>query len=160
MDPSPRKADITKLSSRYPSESKFQMYRNLSLGGSASCVLMVLTIFETQLRSDAVDIAIGAATIGASLWFGLSGIFEFYIILGRRSFPHYRLESTQALIGAVFVFAGIALVVAFGAVLYQMNSDLVWYLAGSAIFSIAVVAYFAHSLGRWWAERPTLSAED
>jgi len=155
----PQKRDLSQLSLRYLSESKFLMLRNLCLGGSATCLLVILTIAQGQLHSGPIDLSVGTAAVGTPIWFCLAGALESYILIGPRSYTHYRNKGFL-FFGLMFLIAGLASLVSIGSLIFHLNPDCVWLFFSSVALSGIAVAAFSHGIEKYVTEHSLSSKDD
>jgi hypothetical protein len=122
MKPSSSKFErLNRLTDRYPSQAKFQMYRNLCFGAAGSSLLILLVIFQTGIESTALCVSQIGGAAALPTWFGLAGVFEYYILIGPRSYPYYRRVVAETYLPALFLLGGAGLLAAIGGILYQLQ---------------------------------------
>ena len=113
---------LNRLTNRYPSQAKLQMYRNLCFGAAGTSLLILLVIFQAAKESTAMDVAEIGAAIALPFWFSLGGLFEYYILIGPRSYSHYRKAFMEIYAPLVYLIGGVGLLSAVGGVLYQLQA--------------------------------------
>lgn len=148
METKEKQSPFAHIAQQTVTEAKLTMFRNFCVGGSATCLLIILTIAQGQLRSDAIDISERAASVGMPLWFAMSGIVELYITEGERSYAHYQSEKMQKYFGLILTAAGIALLVSLGSLLYHLNPTNLWFFGPAAFVAAIIAGSFAEIAGR------------
>lgn len=137
---------LTRLINRYPSQAKLQMYRNLCFGGAGTATLILLVIFQSGRESTALTIAEVGAASAIPLWLGVGGLYEYYILIGPRSYVHYRQKFVELFGPIFFLFGGLGLLAAIGGVLYELQQVALYAFLGGIGLSIIVAVALHHSL--------------
>ena len=141
---------LSERMSRYPSESKFQMFRNLSFGAAGSCLLMLSIIFPRGATELPLQISLYASAAGIPIWLTVGGLYESYIALGPKSYSHFRGTFAQPLFGLLYLLGGLALVSSLGGVLYFLSDTSAYILGGGIVFSILITVIFHVQLANWF----------
>lgn len=132
------------------SESKFLLYRNFSFGSAAACLVVLSQIIQVGANEQSLEISVIAAAIGMPLWVAIGIIYEFYISLGKRSYPHFRSELVQKLLAVVIFLAGVALLTSIGGVIWYLSKYGVIAFVASMVISCFVAFGFMFAVARWW----------
>lgn len=126
------------------------LMRNLSYGSAAAALVILLGLIQIGAR----NIFIQASTISISaslpLWLLLGGIYEFYIFLGKESYPHFRKKSTLNFLGAILFFAGLGMVVSIGSIFWFILPEAMYIFGAASLISLVLGGLFHTFLQRWW----------
>jgi len=121
------------------SESKLQMYRNLSYGAAGFLLIIIIMLVQVWEDSLALNVVLYSASIGLPIWFTSGTMYEFYILLGERSFAHYKSDGVQSVISLLFMIGGISIFISVSAILFYLN-----YIAGIVMLLITALMYFVY----------------
>lgn len=138
-------ARLTRLMNRYPSQSKLQMYRNLCFGAAGTSLLIVLVNFQTGEESLALSISQFGAATSLPIWTSLAGLFEYYVLIGPRSYPYYRKIVVKTYAPALFALGGVSVLASIGGILYQLQDFVLYAFIVSIVVSVVVA--FQHHVG-------------
>lgn len=150
------KSNLDKLGERglrNLSVEKFQLYRNMCFGAAAACLAIFLQMLDIkspdiwQLRS------LWACAFSMPLWFGAGGMYEFYIMLGPKSYAHYRSKFTTRVFAILIVVAGACLVASIICLLYAYLPLAAYLFVASICVSLAVSLVFIRHLANWFFAR-------
>jgi hypothetical protein len=133
-----------------PSEGKLLLSRNLSFGGAAACLVILSQIIQVGAKDEALEISVVGAAVGIPLWIAVGSIHEFFIALGKRSYPFLRKKGLQNAVGGVMFFAGCALFTAVGGAVWYLSQVAFWAFLATIFSSLAMIACFQWAIARWW----------
>lgn len=136
--------------SRYPSESRLTLVRNLSYGASAACLVLLAEILEVGLKSEALEIALVGSVVGIPLWIAVGGLYEMFLNLGKQSYPYLRTKAYQNTAGLLMLTAGFALVTAVGAAIWHLSFLAFVGFCCASVLAIVSQFVFAHLFANWW----------
>ena len=135
---------------RYASLERLMLMRNLSYGGAAASLVILLGLIQIGAK----NIFIQASTISISaslpLWLLLGGIYEFYIFLGKESYSHFRKKSTLNFLGAILFFAGLGMITSIGCILWFLMPEATYIFGAASLISLILAGLFHSLLQRWW----------
>lgn len=97
-----------------------------------------------------LEIAATAAGLAIPPWIALGTLYEFYIILGAKSYPHLRGTFSKKLISLIAIVGGFSMLVMVGAVLYFLALNALVYFAISVLLSLMALVIFQSHLAKWW----------
>lgn len=144
---------------RYPSAERLTLYRNLGFGASAICFAILLAATQVAEKTPALYVSLYAACLGVPAWFVYGGLYDYYILLGKRSYAHFQSSSTQKLFTSVLYFAGTCLLVAVTALCqFLLPYGAVVFICVVTLASL-VGAWFHYRLAYWWKDAGTPSSE-
>jgi hypothetical protein len=147
----PSKLDrLAQRMQRYPSEGRLVLMRNLALGSAAACLAVLIQILQVGMKDDALTVSVLATAVGMPFGLAWAFLFEYYIFLGPRSYPHFRSIIRSQLIGVLGAVSGIALLVAVGGVLWHLLPKAAFVFAGVAAMVIVVLLGFHVNIACWW----------
>lgn len=133
-----------------PSESRLTLARNVAFGSAAACLVVLTAIIQVGASNLALRIAVMGAAVGMPIWVALGFIYELYISLGKRSYPHIRREGVKQFLGFLQFAGGIALVSVIGAVLWHLAEDAAYVFAAVAVVILVLFYGFAGFMAYWW----------
>ncbi len=133
---------------RYPSESKFLMYRNLSYGAAGIHLLIIILLAQIWSESQALRVSLYSSALGMPIWLGLGGIYESYILLGRKSYSHFNSELGQSFYSFCYTIAGISLIISLCSIIYFLDHNALWYFGLGAAIMLFIVGSFHNSLAK------------
>src|SRR5882724_4807216 len=105
---STRRSNIDKLHlrlRRYPSHERLVLLRNLGYGGAAICLAVLVGLTQVGAKDSALKITVICASVALPAWLMLGAIFEYYIFLGKESYPHLRTNSVNRFL-QLWMFVG------------------------------------------------------
>ncbi|WNF48555.1 hypothetical protein RHP75_09145 [Pseudomonas sp. SG20056] len=137
---------------RYPSESKLQMYRTLSYSGAGISLILIALLAQIWKPSKALNLTLYCSAIALPFWILLGTIYEYYILLGKQSYAHYRSTNAQIFIFLGYLGGGIPLLVALGSLLYFINSRSLTFFALALVATLAIAFAFTSSLTNFLKE--------
>jgi cobalamin synthase len=141
-----KKKELTDYINQQPSESKFQMYRNLSYGAAGIQLIIIVLLVQVWKDSAVLSVTLYSAVAGIPLWVGLGGIYEYYILLGEQSYAHFQSKFAQTMIGFTFLLAGISILTSVGTIIYYLDNKAIFALAASVVAIIIIASLFHNSL--------------
>ncbi len=124
--------------------------RNLGYGGAAACLVVLVGLAQVGAKDPALRISVFSASVALPIWLLLGGIYEFYIFLGKQSYPHLRTKFSVNLIGLITLMAGLGSVGATGGVIWFLIPEAAWVFGAVALVATLVGAMFNLVLARWW----------
>lgn len=148
---------LFEVSERYPSQEKFILYRNLYLGASAACLVLIAQLLDTGVSSFALKLSLSCASGAMPVWLLLAAIFEYYVILGPKSYAHKRIMVKNGLIGLLLLLGGLALGTAVGGVLYHLHKFSLYVFIAAVSVAFVISLLFHWHLAEWYFDR---SSED
>ncbi len=137
---------LNRLSSRYPSQSKLQMYRNLCFSAAGVCLVVILVVFQSGEDTLPLTISIYSASISIPLWLAYGSLYEFYILIGPRSYSHFRNRFNGNWDAVPVLVAGTGLIATVGGVLYQIRPLALYLFLGAGAVGMALIYLFSFSL--------------
>jgi len=135
---------------RYPSEGRLVLMRNLAFGGAAACLAILIQILQVGVKDNALTVSVLATAVGIPFWLGLGAMYECYIFLGPRSYPHLRRNAGSQFIGGLGAVSSIALLVAVGGVLWHLLLEAAFVFIGVAATVLLLLLAFFVILSHWW----------
>ena len=84
------------------------------------------------------------------LWIAVGSIFEYFLNLGKRSYPFLQKQSFRLCVGLLMAVAGLGLLLEAGAAVWYLSETAAWIFAGSILIALLFVALFQTALARWW----------
>jgi len=141
---------LTQRLQRYPSEGRLILGRNLALGAAAACLVILVQILQVGAKDEALTLSVVAIAVGIPLWFLIAVLYEYYIYLGARSYPHLRGRFAPHLVGVVGGVAGLALFAAVGGVIWHLVPDALFAFLGASAAALVLYYVFHATLARWW----------
>ena len=126
------------------------LLRNLGYGGAAASLVILVQLVQVGAKDFSLQLTVLALSVALPLWLSLGATYEFYIFLGKQSYPHLRTKFAKSFFGLIMFVAGIALVVAIGGIFWYLLPDAVWVYAVTSVLCVALVAVFNVLLARWW----------
>ena len=139
-------AKLTELINRYPSEFKFHMYRNFSFGAGGMQLLILMLLAQIGSESKALTICLYSSVLGMPMWVALGWVFEYYILVGKKSYPHYKSTSGQAIFGIAYLIAGLSMLVSICSIMYQLDSTALWLFGVGVFVALTISINFHKSL--------------
>ena len=131
------------LALRYPSESKFHMYRNVSYGAAGILLLLIVLLAQISEGAKSLTICLYSSALGLPIWVCQGALYEYYILLGKRSYSHYRSSLGRAILGITFSLAGMSTLVSICSLLYYLDKTSLWIFFAS-LFTTVIVFYVFH----------------
>jgi hypothetical protein len=131
---------------RHQSESKLQMYRNLAYGGAGVSLLLIALLAQIWEKTTALEICLYSSVASLPFWIFIGTIYEYYILLGKHSYAHYRTLKSQIIITLSCAAAGLLLLTAIGALLYSIKPASIIFLAISSLLVLVLSFTFTSSL--------------
>lgn len=141
---------LTALLRRYPSAERLVLLRNFAFGGAAACAAAILAVTQVGATKLELQIAVVSAAFGIPAWICLGGLYEYYIYLGPRSYAHLRQQSTTSFFSVMMITAGLALVGAFGGVIWYLSKTAFGVFVIASVIGTLVFSGFHVFLARWW----------
>jgi hypothetical protein len=135
---------------QHPSESRILVTRNLSYGAAAAALIVMIEIIQIGAKDPALELAVQAACLSMPIWIAVGVIYEFFIFLGKASYPFLRKEAFQRSMGFFLLVAGVSLLIEIGSVAYYLSERSLWLFIGSIVGSLALVLAVWEVLARWW----------
>lgn len=135
---------------RYASHDRLLLLRNLGYGGAAVCLVVLVGLIQIGAKDIALKVSVYSASVALPFWLLIGAIYEYYIFLGKQSYPHLRTKFVSSLVNFCFLIAGFGMIGA--------TSGIVWFLLPEAAYAFGVSTLIAFSLGvifqaqlaRWW----------
>ena len=144
--PMQRKDLISTKILRYPSESKLHMYRTLSYSAAGISLILIALLAQIWKPSKALNLSLYCAAIALPFWILLGTIYEYYILLGKQSYGHYRSTNAQIFIFLGYLGGGVPLLIALGSLLYSVNSRSLTFFVLALVATLVIALAFTSSL--------------
>lgn len=151
---------LLERASRYPSESRLSLVRNLSYGAAAVCMVILVETLEVGVKSDALEVALIGAAVGIPLWIAVGTMYELYLNLGKQSYPHIRTMPAQVIIAFVMLPACFAILSCVGAVLWHLSMFAFVAFSAVVIVAFAATLIFAYQMANWWFSKDGPNADN
>ena len=135
---------------RYPSLEKLQLYRNMYFGAGATCLVLIVQLASTGVSTLWLKWSLLTGAISMPLWLGLGGLFEYYIMLGPKSYPHKRSGFANRLIGSLMLFAGLSLVASIALFLYHAIPFAAYSFLAAIVMVFVISVVFHWHLASWY----------
>lgn len=135
---------------RYASLERLMLMRNLSYGDAAASLVILLGLIQIGAKNIFLQASTASISASLPLWLLLGGIYEFYIFLGKESYPHYRKKSTLNFLGVILLFAGLGMVVSIGFILWFLLPEATYIFGAASLISLVLGGLFHFLLQRWW----------
>lgn len=135
---------------RYASIERLMLMRNLGYGGAATCLVVLVGLAQVGAKELPLKVSVLSASIALPMWLLVGGIYEFYIFLGKRSYPHLRSPFAARFVLAVATIAGVGSVGATGGVIYFLMPIAAWAFAAAGVAAIILGGVHQVFLARWW----------
>ena len=139
---------------RYPSAERLALYRNLGLGAAAVCFAILLAATQVAEKTPAIYVSLYASILGIPAWFVYGGVYDYYILLGKRSYAHFRSDGTQRLLTSVIFVAGSSLLVSIAALCQYLLPFGAAVFLGGAVVATFVGFRFHYQFAHWWRDVP------
>lgn len=124
--------------------------RNLGYSGSAVCLVILVGLTQIGAKDIALKISVYSASIALPIWLLIGAIYEYYIFLGKQSYPHLRTKFFSGLVGIAFTVAGLGMVGATGGIIWFLIPEAAYAFAASSLVAFFLGAFFQVHLARWW----------
>jgi hypothetical protein len=135
------------------STEQLGLSRAIPYGAAATSLAILCAMSQVATRGSNAQIAIFGAAVALPLWLVAATIYEFYLYLGPRSYPHYRSQAVQGTTKALSFTAGAFLVASVGGLVHVLLPwALVAYIA-ACVASFWFLHRFNVSLAAWWSEQ-------
>ncbi|MBP8135456.1 MAG: hypothetical protein KAY10_04025 [Rhodoferax sp.] len=127
--------------------AQFEANRNAALGIAGVCVAIVLTIVQTQVKTDDATAAMMLSGVAIPLSLLSASMYEYFVFLGEKSFGFYRSVKIpfRFLNGA----AQALLVVSFCAAVRTISSAAASALLVSGVIALVAFGAFHTALSNW-----------
>lgn len=135
---------------RFTSLERIHMMWNLSLGGAAASLAILLALTQVQSRQVAYSVCTFTAATSMPLWFLTAALYEGYIFLGRKSFSHMKTKSAVFVFGPLSLIAGVTLVACISSLLWILEPAAAAAFIVTTVFSGVVMNRFTANLADWW----------
>ncbi len=135
---------------QYPSESRLLLLRNLSFGSAAACLVVISQIIQVGAKDSALAASVTAGCVAMPLWIAVGAVFEYFLNLGKRSYPFLQKQSFRVCIALLMLVAGLGLLLEAGAAIWYLSVTAAWIFAGSVVVAVLSVALFQAVLANWW----------
>lgn len=151
MSTQPSKSDLLGARvRRYPSHDRLLLIRNLSYGAAAACLAVLAGLTQVGAKSIALQVSVYSASIALPIWLLIGAVYEYYIFLGKQSYPHLRTRFFMILVALTSAIASLGMV--------GMIVGIIWFLIPEAAYAFGLSALVAFVLGsafqvhlaRWW----------
>lgn len=151
MPTQPSKSDrLSERIRRYASHDRLILMRNLGYGGSAACLVILVGLTQVGAKDPALRVSVYSASIALPVWLLIGAIYEYYIFLGKQSYPHLRTKFFAALVGLSFSVAGLGMVGATGGIIWFLVPEAAYAFGVSALVAFLLGSIFQVQLARWW----------
>jgi type IV secretory pathway TrbD component len=130
---------------------QFQIMRNLCLGGAAACLVVLGGLLQVSVKTGwEFNLSVWAAALSLPIWFTSSSIFETYVLIGPRSFPHFHFVKMRWTIIILMCLAGFLLWMAVGCVVAMLNFYAALGYAASTVIMVLVLRKVDKMRAEWW----------
>jgi hypothetical protein len=141
---------LVEQTERYLSLEKLQLYRNMYFGAGAACFVLVSQLATTGSLTVWLKWSLLSAAVSMPIWLGLGSLFEYYIMLGPKSYAHKRTGFANALLSSLMLLGGLSLVASISLLLYHSLPIAAYsFLATIAAILIASALFHGH-LASWY----------
>ena len=124
--------------------------RNSSFGSAAFCLVILLGLAQIEARNEiGLQLSMCSVALALPLWLLLGIIYEHYLALGERSYPHIDTPAIRNLTRWVGVFAGTGFVFAAGGLIYFLNLWAFWLFLATTVLGVLCWILFQRHLARW-----------
>jgi len=135
---------------RYASLERLMLMRNLSYGGAAASLVILLGLIQIGTKNTFIQVSTISISGSLPLWLLLGAIYEFYIFLGKESYPHFRKKSTLNFLGVILLLAGSGMVTSIGCILWFLLPEATYIFGTASLISLVLGGLFHTFLQRWW----------
>lgn len=135
---------------RYSSIERLMLMRNLGYGGAAACLVILLGLTQVGTKELCLKISVISVSLALPLWLLLGSIYEYYIFLGKESYPHLRTRLSLGFVGTTASIAGLGIVLGTGGVIYFLMPLAAYIFAGVGFMAVIFGVVFHMFLMRWW----------
>lgn len=126
------------------------LMRNLSYGGAAASLVILLGLIQIGTKNNFIQVSTISISGSLPLWLLLGAIYEFYIFLGKESYPHFRKKSTLNFLGVILLLAGSGMVTSIGCILWFLLPEATYIFGAASLISLVLGGLFHTFLQRWW----------
>ena len=137
------------------SAERLALYRNLGFGAAAVCLAILLAATQVADKTSSIHLSMYAAIVGMPAWYVYGGLFDYYMLLGKRSYVHFHSDGTQRLLTSVFTVAATSLFVAVAALCQFLLPHGAAVFVGSSIVAAIVSFKFHMQFAHWWRNAPS-----
>lgn len=124
--------------------------RNLGYGGAAACLVILFGLTQVSMKELCIKVSLISVSIALPLWLLLGIIYEYYIFLGKESYPHLRTKLTRRFVLTTASIAGVGIVLGIGGVIYFLMPEAAYIFVGVGFIAVVLGWVFQTLLMRWW----------
>ena len=135
---------------RYTSESRLLLTRNICFGSAAAGLVVISQIIQVGAKDRALEVAVVAGCVSMPLWIAAGTIFEYFLNLGKQSYPFLQSTRFQIFIGSLMVPAALGLLLETWAAVWYLSEIAAWAFGGSVVLASLIVVSFRAALASWW----------
>lgn len=147
----PSKSDrLVERMKRYVSHDRLLITRNLSYGAAAACLVILVGLAQISIHTTALEISVYSASIALPIWLLIGGVYEYYIFLGKQSYPHMRTKLFTRFVGVNFSVAGLGTLGATGGIVWQELPKAIYAFGASALIALILIMAFQNHMAHWW----------
>lgn len=144
---------LNKHVQRYASSEELLLMRNLSYAASATCFVILMGLIQVGTKELPIQVSAIAASIGLPSWLLIGSIFENYVFVGRKSFPHFRTRFARHFLGAFLLIAGFSIFSAVGGIVYYLSIEACLIFVIMSVTCFFLMSVYQSHLGEWWASK-------
>jgi len=139
------------ISRKPPTVALLTLYRNMGFGAGALCLVLLLGIGQMKSESTAaLTVSAFSASFALPLWVLLGITYEFYKVLGERSYEHLGTSFFRTFVLLIAMFGGLGLAGATGGIIYHLEPGAIWSFGASLLIASFGQVWFHSRLARWW----------
>lgn len=131
-------------------EPLVSLYRNMGFGSAALCLVLLVGIAQIEATSIALNISVFGAALALPLWILFGVIYEYYLVLGKRSYGHLNSILTRVLVLSSGVCGCVGLSVSTMGVIYYLSEDAFWVFLWVGCAGLLSFLVFHIHIAYWW----------
>jgi hypothetical protein len=126
------------------------LMRNVGYGGSAACLVILLALIPAGPREAGLMVSLLSTSISLPFWLLIGIVYEYYIFLGERSYPHLRTGLFVGVVGFSMAMAGLGMIAAVSGILWFLLPEAAYAFGASCLLALLLIGCFQHHITAWW----------
>jgi len=126
------------------------LMRNVGYGGSAACLVILLALIQAGPRQQGLSVSILSTSIALPFWLLIGIVYEYYIFLGERSYPHLRTRLFVGVVGFSIAIAGLGMIGAVSGIIWFLLPGAAYAFGASSLVALLLIGCFQHHITDWW----------
>ena len=135
---------------RHISTEGLLLARNLSFGGAATCLIVLVGLAQVGAGGVALKISVLSASVALPMWLLRGIIYEIYIFLGKQSYQHLRSKFPTRFMNSLTMIAVFGSLGATGGVIWFLMPEAAWLFAAVVFLAAILLSIYQWFLARWW----------